>query len=551
MSPGPADTLVAAASRSTVDGVFRCAARTWPGRVAVEEGERALTYGELDRLVDHVAGWLAARGIGRGDRVAILSENSAPYVAVMLACARVGCILACQNWRLTARELRHCIALVEPKMVLVSDRFATLLDEVDGGGSGGGGSASGGAPHYRLDAALAARWAEAEPLAPPSTADANAGADADGGLDPEAILFILYTSGTTGLPKGAAISHRAEIVRNLAWHLSFGILPGDTMVVWMPLYHMGGADQVLGTLLGGGKVIVMEGFDAPRIARIAAREPLGWLITMPGTTDRMISAIKAESSPPVGVRAVGVMPDLVPRAEIAELTALVDAPYPNTFGSTETGSPPCSGSCLPIGVVPERLSKRLSPFCELRLVDPDGNDVPDETPGEAAVRGPTLFSGYWRADETNARDFRGGWFHMGDLLVRHEDGTFDFVDRAKYMIKSGGENIYPAEIEQVLLADPRVAEAAVVRRADPRWGEVPVAFVARRDGAPLEDTDLYRRCRTELAGYKQPKGIRFIGFDDFPRSASGKVQRHELESRLAQEAAAAGGEGVGREAGGS
>ena len=522
---GPPETLVAAASRSTVDGVFRCTARTWPGRTAVEEGERALTYRDLDRLVGRVAGWLAAHGIERGDRVAILSENSASYVAVMLACARIGCILACQNWRLTARELRHCISLVEPKMMLVSDRFATLLDEVDGRGNGAATT-----PRHRLDAALAARWAEAEPPAPPA-------AEAADGLDPEAILFILYTSGTTGLPKGAAISHRAELIRNLAWHLSFGIRPGDTMVVWMPLYHMGGADQVLGALLGGGKVIVMEGFDAPRIARIAAREPLGWLITMPGTTDRMISAIRNEASPPVGVRAVGVMPDLVPRAEIAEITALVDAPYPNTFGSTETGSPPCSGSCLPPGVVPERLSKHLSPFCELRLVDADGNDVPNGVPGEAAVRGPTLFSGYWRADETNARDFRGGWFHMGDLLVRHEDGTFDFVDRAKYMIKSGGENVYPAEIEQVLLADPRVAEAAVVRRKDPRWGEVPVAFVARRDGAPLEDADLYRRCRADLAGYKQPKGIRFIGFDDFPRSASGKVQRHELESRLAKEEA--------------
>ena len=298
---------------------------------------------------------------------------------------------------------------------------------------------------------------------------------------------------------------------------------------------MGGADQVLGTLLGGGKVIVMEAFDANRIARIVTREPLGWLVLMPGTTERMIAALKAERSAPAGVKAVGVMPDLIPRSEIAELTSLLDAPFPNTFGSTETGSPPCSGSCLPIGVVPERLSKQLSPLCEFRLVDAAGNDVPDETPGEAAVRGPTLFSGYWRADETNAKDFRDGWFHMGDLMVRHEDGTFDFVDRAKYMIKSGGENIYPAEIEQVLLADPRVAEAAVVRRTDARWGEVPVAFVARRDGAPLEDADLFRRCRAELAGYKQPKGIRFIGFDDFPRSASGKVQRHELESLLAKE----------------
>ena len=521
MSAASPEALVAAASRSSLDGVFRCTARTWPERTAVEDGERSLTYRELDRLVDGAAGWLVANGIGRGDRVAILSENSAAYIALMLAAARTGCILACQNWRLTPRELRHCISLVEPRMTLVSDRFATLLDEVDGGGEDGGAAAS----RHRLDDRLIARWAEAEPPAPTASDD----------LDPEAILLILYTSGTTGLPKGAAISHRAELVRNLAWHLSFGVLPGDTMVDWMPLYHMGGADQVLGTLLGGGKVIVMEAFDAPRIARIVTSEPLGWLVTMPGTTERMIAALKAESSPPVRVRAVGVMPDLVPRAEIAELTGLLNAPYPNTFGSTETGSPPCSGSCLPPGVVPERLSKHLSPLCEFRLVDADDNDVPDETPGEAAVRGPTLFSGYWRADETNARDFRNGWFHMGDLLVRHADGTFDFVDRAKYMIKSGGENIYPAEIEQVLLADPRVAEAAVVRRTDPRWGEVPVAFVARRDGAPLEDADLYRRCRAELAGYKQPKGIRFLDFDNFPRSASGKVQRHELESLLANE----------------
>ena len=521
VNAGTPRALVAAASRSTLDGVFRGTARTWPERIAIEEGERTVTFRALDRLADGISGWLAANGIGRGDRVAILSENSADYIAVMLACARIGCILACQNWRLTARELRHCISLVEPRMTLVSDRFATLLDEVDGGGGDGAAGT-----RYRLDAALAAHWAEAEPPAPPAVGD---------DLDPEAILLILYTSGTTGLPKGAAISHRAEIVRNVVWHLSFGVVPGDTMVAWMPLYHMGGADQVLGTLLNGGKVIVMEAFDAPRIARIVTREPLGWLVTMPGTTERMIAALKAESSPPVRVRAVGVMPDLVPRAEIAELTALLNAPYPNTFGSTETGSPPCSGSSLPPGVVPERLSKTLSPLCEVRLVDADDNDVPDETPGEVAVRGPTLFSGYWRNDETNAKDFRNGWFHLGDLMVRHADGTFDFVDRAKYMIKSGGENIYPAEIEQVLLADPRVAEAAVVRRTDPRWGEVPVAFVARRDGAPLEDADLYRRCRSELAGYKQPKGIRFLDFDDFPRSASGKVQRHELESLLAKE----------------
>ena len=147
------------------------------------------------------------------------------------------------------------------------------------------------------------------------------------------------------------------------------------------------------------------------------------------------------------------------------------------------------------------------------------------------MRGPTLFSGYWKAPETNAVDFRGGWFHMGDVFVRNPDGTLDFVDRVKYLIKSGGENIYPAEIERVLLQDARVADAAVVRRADPDWGEIPVAFVARRDDTLTADA-LRQRCREQLAGYKQPKAIHFIPFDAFPRSASGKIQRHELERRL-------------------
>ena len=149
------------------------------------------------------------------------------------------------------------------------------------------------------------------------------------------------------------------------------------------------------------------------------------------------------------------------------------------------------------------------------------------------MRGPTLFSGYWRADEVNAHDFRGGWFHMGDVFVRNPDGSLDFVDRVKYLIKSGGENVYPAEIERVLLADPRVDDAVVVRRPDPRWGEVPVAVVAPNDERLTAD-ELYARCRRELAGYKQPKDIRFVAFADLPRSTTGKIQRHEVEAWLRQ-----------------
>jgi fatty-acyl-CoA synthase len=157
--------------------------------------------------------------------------------------------------------------------------------------------------------------------------------------------------------------------------------------------------------------------------------------------------------------------------------------------------------------------------------------VPIGAPGELCIRGPTLFSGYFRADESNTHDFRGGWFHLGDVFVRNGEGTLDFVDRVKYLIKSGGENIYPAEIERVLLQDPRVVEAAVVRRKDAKWGEIPIAFVARRDER-LKKNDLIELCRSELARYKLPKDVLFITADEFPRSASGKILRHELEKRL-------------------
>lgn len=511
MSTGLDVAGVARSSRSTVAGLLAQQLKLNPQAVAVDDGARRLTYVQFGGRVRRLAGLLAGRGVGPGDRVAILSENRLEYLEAYFAAAWLGAILACQNWRLSVGELRHCLDLVEPTAVLVSPRHRPKLDELGRAGA---------AIEFgdRYEAALAA----AEP----------AGFDRLEAVDAEDPLLILYTSGTTGLPKGAVIGHRAEIVRNLVIRAEFGVAPDDTFAAWSPLYHMGAAECSIGTLMTGGKVIPVDGFDQARLAEVIATEPLGWLLLMPGMVGAFADELERRGIAARSVKVCGVMADLVPPADIARITKLLGAPYANTFGATETGCPPCSSSLLPVGEAPVRLSKRQSPFCEVRLVDPDDNEVPDGAPGELAMRGPTLFSGYWRNPEANAHDFRGGWFHMGDVFVRNPDGTLDFVDRVKYLIKSGGENVYPAEIERVLLADPRVADAAVVRRPDPKWGEVPVAFVARRDDVVTED-ELYARCRAELAGYKQPKGIVFIGADQFPRSASGKIQRHELEKRLA------------------
>ena len=506
-----AETLISRSAQSTVATLFAQQVRRGGERIALADRARTVSYRELFERVKRLAGVLEAHGIKAGDRVAILSENRLEFPEIVLACAMTGAILACQNWRLSVTELRHCLGLVEPSLVLVSERHADKLSEVGG-------------------------WSDRTlTIGPDYEAALSTATHSDLSaletLDPEAPLLILYTSGTTGLPKGAVLSHRAEIVRNMVTRAEFSIAAEDSFVAWSPLYHMGAMENSLGALMSGGKVIVVDGFDQANLAEVVRDELIGWLLLMPGMVGGFAEELERRAIKAKGVKVCGVMADLVPPAEIARITKLLDAPYANTFGATETGCPPCSSSLIPVGVAPRSLSKEQSIFCEVRLVDPEDKEVADGAPGELAMRGPTLFSGYWRNDRTNLDDFRSGWFHMGDVFVRNPDGSLDFVDRVKYLIKSGGENIYPAEIERVILADPRVIDAAVVRQNDPKWGEVPIAFVARRDDS-LTEADLYARCRAELAGYKQPKGLHFIAMDDFPRSASGKIQRGELEKRL-------------------
>lgn len=507
-----AGVLARLGAASTVASLFAARARVHPALVAIEDSVTRRTYGQLDERAKRLAAWLSALGVTPGGRVAVLSENRSEYLEVVLAAARIGAVVACQNWRLAPPELSACLELVEPQCIFVSPRHADRV------------AISTSAEQRRI-----VFGSEYEALLARDESDASAGGGPE--IDPEDPLLILYTSGTTGLPKGAVISHRAEIARHLVLSAEYGIAAGDTFVAWSPLYHMGALECSLGTLMSGGTVIVVDGFDRARLADLVAQRPLGYLLLMPGMVGPLVDELRSRGQPAHGVRVCGVMADLVPPSEIAAITTLLGAPYANTFGATETGWPPCSSNLIPVGMRPVTLHKAQSPYCEVRLVDPGDRDVPDGTPGELCMRGPTLFSGYFAAPSVNREDFRGGWFHMGDVFVRNPDGSLAFVDRVKYLIKSGGENIYPAEIERVLLREPRVREAAVVRCADPKWGEVPVAFVARRDDSLTAD-ELRARCRAELAGYKQPKEIVFIGIDAFPRSASGKVQRTELEKRL-------------------
>ncbi len=502
--------LVKMAGSGPVMGeLFRLRAMLCGNRIAIQDQRQFFTYTQLNQRVNQLAQVLLANGVQAGDRIAIMSENRTEFIEVQLACAKLGVIAACQNWRQSDVELTHCINLVSPQLVFCSERHAPAFDRL-------GLSIPNKIIFGDAYESLLRQRSDQEPQSV---------------VHPEDGVLILYTSGTTGFPKGALISHRAMIARAALMFADWRLTSDETYVAWSPLFHLSGADLSLSTLMQGGKVLIMDGFNQQQIGDVIAAEKINWLIMVPGMIERTMAEVRDRKIVPKGIRLIGSMADLLQPQLIAELTTLLRAPYLNSFGATETGMAPASKSLIPIGCAPSNCDKEQSSFCDVRLVDEDDRAVPVGEVGEMTLRSATLFSGYWDAEETNLRDFRNGWFHMGDMFRRNTDGTLSFVDRKKYLIKSGGENIYPAEIEKVLLASDRIAEVAVVKKPDQQWGEVPAAFVVRRDPTLTED-DVIALCRSTIAGYKIPKLVRFVNSSEIPRSETGKVKRHELEKML-------------------
>jgi fatty-acyl-CoA synthase len=496
----------------TVGAQISSIARAHGDRVAIGDNVQCLTYRELDQRTNRIARMLRERGVERRDRVAILANNCMDYLQIVIACAKIGAIAACQNWRLGQRELQHCIDLVAPKMIFHTDRMAEAVESLDLGGMS------------------ILSMGESLQRAIEYVADTHLESD----VEAEDGLVIIYTSGTTGLPKGALISHRAMIARAMILQTDLALPKVDHFMAWAPMFHMISTDQSLGMLMRGSRVHVVDGYDVDEMARLIKAYPMGILSLVPGMVGKFVSELEARGIRPQKMQYVGAMADLVPRAEIEQATRFFNAPFLNTFGSTETGLGPCSAAGIPPGPVPDRIPKIQNSMYDVRLVDENDDDVPEGQPGEVSITGPALFSGYWNNDDANRSDFRGGRFHMGDVLRRNADGRFEYVDRAKYMIKSGGENIYPAEIESVLTQDSRVETAVVVKRPDPRWAEVPVAFVVTSDPEVTAD-HLQALCAANLSKFKHPKDYRFIADADLPRSTTGKIQRHILEQRLRTE----------------
>jgi fatty-acyl-CoA synthase len=463
---------------------------------------RRYSYDQLNRRANRVANALRQRcGVSAGDRVAILAHNCIEYVDLFYAVGKLGAILVPLNWRLTEAELAHILGDSEPLVLVAGTDFAdvagALRDQVDLAQL-----VLLGDPWDQLTAAASDR----EPERPPLTGD-----------DP---YCIMYTSGTTGRPKGAVIPHRQVLWNCINTAVGFGLSAADVSPVLTPLFHAGGLFAFLTPILYlGGRVVLGRGFRGEADLETIESERCTVILGVP-TIFRMWHDTPAYRAADFGhvryfITGGAPCPDWLMQAWRDDKRVAFRQGYgltevgPNCFAMTDADSTARPGS---IG--------RPIFHSQARLVG--GGDT-----GELALRGPHVCTGYWRNPEATRAALKDGWFHTGDVARRDPDGFYYIAGRQKEMIISGGENIYAAEVEAVINDHPEVAESALIGQPDDRWGEVGVIVVIPRGGHGLTEEQLLQFCADRLARYKIPRRVVFA--DDFPRTALGKPRKPELQ----------------------
>jgi fatty-acyl-CoA synthase len=498
-------------------------ARRTPAAPAIVEPERgrSLSYRELDRRANRLAHALAgAFGVKRGARVAVLAHNRAEHFEALFACAKLGALFAPLNWRLAPAELDVVLADAEPT-VLLYDRVcaqaaAALMTPVPHRVAYD--EASAGGQSYE---ALLALGSDASPS--PSGPDE---------VSLEAPLMICYTSGTTGRPKGALLSHRQLLFNSLSTELAIGISGADATLVFMPLFHTGGLNCLATPLLHhGGKVVVMPSFDPERALALSASERVTVQMGVPTIFQMLRDAASFARTDLSATRMAlcGGAPCPLPLIETYRERGIL---FRQGYGLTEVG-PNC------FSLTAEDAFRKAGSvgwpnfYLRTRIVDEKGAEVEAGQTGELALGGPMVTLGYFRNRAATDEAFRGGdWFHTGDLVKRDDEGYHYIVDRKKDMFISGGENVYPAEVELALASVGGIAEVCVIGVPDARWGEVGRAVVVRAAGAPLDGEAVLRALDGKLARYKIPKSVAFA--DALPRNPGGKILRHQVREQFGQ-----------------
>jgi fatty-acyl-CoA synthase len=462
----------------TIDRMIRDRARITPERVAIVERDRRWTYAELDARSDELAS-----GLAHGVRVSTLTGNSGEHVAVMFACAKAGAILHPISWRLAATEVAYQLDDAEPDVFLIADDHQKLGETA-------------------LEQASVQPALELGRRGKPATPEAD---------DP---LLLIYTSGTTGKPKGALLTHANCFWTNLSFDLATGIRQDDVILQVLPQFHCGGwnVQSILGWWKGA-TVVIEPGFDAAHVLDLIERERVTTMMGVPANYLFMSQEPRFASADLSSLRLAVVGGAPMPEA-LLDVWAERGVGIVQGYGLTEAAP---NVLCL----APEDARRKSGyagkpyPYVTCELSDEN----------ELLVRGPNVFPGYWRNDEATANAFHDGWLLTGDVAERDDEGNYRIRGRLKELVVSGGENIYPAEVEAVLHEHPAVADAAVVGAPDERWGEVCIAFVVL--DAPASDDDLREHCLDRLARFKVPKAFHVVG--ELPRNSIGKIVKSELK----------------------
>lgn len=498
-----------------VADLSRHQAKLRPGAMAIMCRGQGTTYGELDMRASRVANGLLSVGVEKGARIAYLGKNSEVYFELLLGAAKARCTMVPLNWRLAAPEVDFIVNDSEPYFIATELDYVPVLQTLTGD------------PHILIvdgppETGYAA-WRDRQSADDPALA-----------TDPEDTVVIMYTSGTTGLPKGAQLTDK-----NLMSHLYF-IESGafgqwseaDIQLICLPIFHIGGTDSGLWSFYTGATNLLLRDANTKTIIDAFAQWPVtiaGFVPTImrsvlehPDVHKRDFSSLKL-----ISYGGSPISPELM---QVARET--FQCRLQQLFGMTET----TGGVVILVdedhrGSDPARLRScgRPLPTVDVRIVDPEGTEKATGEAGEIAVRGPMVTKGYWRRPEETEKALRDGWFRTGDVGYFDEWGYLFIRDRIKDMIVSGGENIYPTEVENALSRHEGIAEIAVIGVPDERWGEAVKAFVVMRPDCGATAGELMAFARARLAGYKCPKSIDFV--DSLPRNASGKILRRELRKQ--------------------